>query len=216
MAEGGWGGEVRYTGEIASSPKALKRDRPAAHLLLQIRLLQLSRPWLLSRLGQDCVVVAPSLIPSPPGDRVKTNPRDAATRAKLHRADEPAPVGCRMQRTSRCATWCVPERTHAGCGQGAPAPARLSLARRPDCGGVRSWTKGYRRSLTADHDPLPPAHLADRAAGLYPRGRGCRSAARAAGAPDRGVPAHLVDGTGGRSRAGGAEVDLIVAVDRGG
>jgi transposase len=43
---------------------------------------------LLSGLGQDCSVVAPSLIPSRPGDRVKTNRRDATTLAKLHRAGE--------------------------------------------------------------------------------------------------------------------------------
>jgi len=33
-------------------------------------------------------VVAPSLIPSRPGDRVKTNRRDAITLAKQHRAGE--------------------------------------------------------------------------------------------------------------------------------
>jgi transposase len=33
-------------------------------------------------------VVAPSLIPTRPGDRVKTNRRDATTLAKLHRAGE--------------------------------------------------------------------------------------------------------------------------------
>ena len=43
---------------------------------------------LLSRLGHDCAVVAPSLIPKKPGDRVKTNRRDAAMLARLHRAGE--------------------------------------------------------------------------------------------------------------------------------
>ena len=46
----------------------------------------------LSRLGQECSVVAPSLIPSRPGDRVKTNRRDATTLARLHRAGELTPV----------------------------------------------------------------------------------------------------------------------------
>ena len=32
---------------------------------------------LIKSLGHDCIVVAPSLIPSKPGDRVKTNRRDA-------------------------------------------------------------------------------------------------------------------------------------------
>jgi transposase len=39
-------------------------------------------------LGHDCIVVAPSLIPKKPGDRVKTNRRDALSLAKLLRAGE--------------------------------------------------------------------------------------------------------------------------------
>jgi transposase len=39
-------------------------------------------------LGHECIVVAPSLIPKKPGDRVKTNRRDALSLAKLLRADE--------------------------------------------------------------------------------------------------------------------------------
>jgi len=42
----------------------------------------------LSARGHDCVVVAPSLIPKRAGDRVKTDRRDAASLARLHRAGE--------------------------------------------------------------------------------------------------------------------------------
>ena len=42
--------------------------------------------------GHDCVVVAPSLIPRKPGDRIKTDRRDAINLAKLHRAGELTPV----------------------------------------------------------------------------------------------------------------------------
>ena len=38
--------------------------------------------------GHDCHVVAPSLIPRKPGDRVKTDRRDAVSLARLHRAGE--------------------------------------------------------------------------------------------------------------------------------
>ena len=38
--------------------------------------------------GHHCVVVAPSLIPRKPGDRVKTDRRDALSLARLHRAGE--------------------------------------------------------------------------------------------------------------------------------
>jgi transposase len=38
--------------------------------------------------GHECAVIAPSLIPKRPGERVKTNRRDALTLARLHRAGE--------------------------------------------------------------------------------------------------------------------------------
>ena len=38
--------------------------------------------------GHDCAVVAPSLIPRKPGDRVKTDRRDALTLARLHRSGD--------------------------------------------------------------------------------------------------------------------------------
>jgi transposase len=46
----------------------------------------------LSRLGVVCVVIAPSLIPHKPGDRVKTDRRDALKLASLFRAGELTPV----------------------------------------------------------------------------------------------------------------------------
>jgi transposase len=44
--------------------------------------------WQLKSVGHECVVVAPSLIPKKPGDRVKTDRRDAVSLAKLLRAGE--------------------------------------------------------------------------------------------------------------------------------
>ena len=46
----------------------------------------------LRELKQDCLVVAPSLIPKKPGERVKTDRRDALSLARLHRAGELSPV----------------------------------------------------------------------------------------------------------------------------
>lgn len=43
---------------------------------------------LLVSLGVHCVVVAPSLIPKAPGDKVKTDTRDCRRLARLHRAGE--------------------------------------------------------------------------------------------------------------------------------
>ena len=42
--------------------------------------------------GLNCLVVAPSLIPRKPGDRVKTDRRDAATLARLARSRDLSPV----------------------------------------------------------------------------------------------------------------------------
>ena len=42
--------------------------------------------------GHDCAVVAPSLVPRKPGDRVKTDRRDALTLARLHRSGDLTPV----------------------------------------------------------------------------------------------------------------------------
>ena len=47
---------------------------------------------LLATMGIDCQVVAPSLIPTAPGDRVKTDKRDARRLARLHRAGELTPI----------------------------------------------------------------------------------------------------------------------------
>ena len=42
----------------------------------------------LTEAGHECAVVAPSLIPRKPGERIKTDRRDAINLAKLHRAGE--------------------------------------------------------------------------------------------------------------------------------
>ena len=42
----------------------------------------------LTQLGQACAVVAPSLIPTKPGNRVKTDRRDSESLSRLHRAGE--------------------------------------------------------------------------------------------------------------------------------
>ena len=107
------GSATRLTGEIPSTPEALYRlvER------LKGRHRQLSFCYeagpcgygvhrLLSGLGQDCCVVAPSLIPNRPGARVKTNRRDATTLARLHRAGELTPVYVPDAATRRCPIWC--------------------------------------------------------------------------------------------------------------
>ena len=48
--------------------------------------------WQLTQLGVECAVIAPTLVPKKPGDRVKTDRRDALLLARLARSGELTPV----------------------------------------------------------------------------------------------------------------------------
>lgn len=154
VAEGGDRREVREYGRIANRPHALKRlcdklTRQGAAL----RLCYEAGPCgygiqrQLAALGHDCVVVAPSLIPRRPGERIKTDRRDAIKLAKLHRAGE------------LTAVW-VPDPAHEAMRD--LVRARLAAVRalrqaRQQLSGFllrhgrrysgRSWTQGHRRWL---------------------------------------------------------------------
>jgi transposase len=95
VADGGRGGEVRFVGEVDASVESMRRmvkriaascDR--AHFCYEAGPTGYGLHRLITSLGYPCMVVAPSMIPRKPGDRVKTNRRDAVTLAKLLRADE--------------------------------------------------------------------------------------------------------------------------------
>jgi transposase len=95
IAEGERSGEVRFVGEIANSAAATaKLVRRLAGKYRRLSFCYEAGPTgyglyrQIKSLGHDCVVVAPSLIPKRPGDRVKTNRRDALSLAKLLRAGE--------------------------------------------------------------------------------------------------------------------------------
>ena len=94
-AGGGLRGEVREYGRIANTSAALDRLlRKLGGDGVTLRFCYEAGPCgygiqrRLSARGHECVVVAPSLIPKRAGDRVKTDRRDAAGLAKLHRAGE--------------------------------------------------------------------------------------------------------------------------------
>jgi transposase len=94
-ADGGLRGEVREYGRISNTAAALDRlARKLGHDGIRLRFCYEAGPCgygiqrQLSARGHDCVVVAPSLIPKRAGDRVKTDRRDAASLARLHRAGE--------------------------------------------------------------------------------------------------------------------------------
>jgi hypothetical protein len=115
LAEAGKRGEVREHGKIANTPAALRTlaAKLASHGW-RVRFCYEAGPCgygiqrQLSEAGHECVVVAPSLIPRKPGDRVKT---DDATRLTWPNCTER--VNCR-----RCGFQTQPMRRSAiGCAR---------------------------------------------------------------------------------------------------
>jgi transposase len=86
---------VRFLGEVSNTPAAVERlIRKLADRYGKLHFCYEAGPTgyglyrQIQALGHDCLVVAPALIPKRPGERVKTNRRDAVTLARLHRAGE--------------------------------------------------------------------------------------------------------------------------------
>jgi transposase len=94
-----WGAEVVFLGTIGTRPCDIEtlvrtRQSKAPHLLLVYEAGPCGY-WLYRSLTKQhlvCWVVAPSLIPKTPGDRVKTDRRDAMPLARLMRAGDRTPV----------------------------------------------------------------------------------------------------------------------------
>ena len=152
IADAGRMGEIRYLGEIENSGAAtakLVRKLAAKHQRLTFCYEAGPTGYGLYRqitgLGHECIVVAPSLIPRKPGDRVKTNRRDALGLAKLLRAGE------------LTAVW-VPDEHHEAVRDltRARGTAVFDLRRKRQqlsafmlrlglhyCAGKRTWTKAH-------------------------------------------------------------------------
>ncbi|TQE99178.1 MAG: IS110 family transposase [Spiribacter salinus] len=156
VARGERGGEVRHWGTVSHRPDHVRKlvEKLAAGEG-RLRFCYEAGPCgyglhrQLVEMGHDCIVVAPSLIPVKAGDRVKTDRRDAAMLAKLHRAGE------------LTAVW-VPDAAHEAMRDlvraRATAMRLLGKARQHLQGfllrhgriypGKKGWTVAYRRWLT--------------------------------------------------------------------
>lgn len=95
VAEGGRDGEVRSHGTIENNPEAVRRLFKRLHSEnRKIRVCYEAGPcgyglyWQLTEMGIDCEVIAPTLVPKKPGERVKTDRLDAMKLARCHRAGE--------------------------------------------------------------------------------------------------------------------------------
>src|ERR1700722_704520 len=171
VAESGRSCAVEYLGEISNDPVAigklcdrLERSSKTLAFCYEAGPCGYGVHRQLISLGHRCDVVAPSLIPTRPGDRVKTNRRDATMLARLHRAGELTPV------------W-VPDVAHEAMRDlvraRATAARVLTKARQHLTGfllrhgkvyaGQRAWTLAYRRWLTTVrfHHPAQQIVLQD-------------------------------------------------------
>lgn len=143
FAKGERGGEVRHWGTILHRPDHVRKlveklgaDGCRLHFCYEAGPCGYGLHRQLVELGHDCIVVAPSLIPVKAGDRVKTDRRDAAMLAKLHRAGE------------LTAVW-VPDAAHEAMRDLVRARRRLcaSRARRASiCRGSSCGTAGSTRA----------------------------------------------------------------------
>lgn len=160
VAEGSFRDEARYWGKIVNNPAALTRLAKKLSVAgRRLRFCYEAGPCgygvyrHLRGLGHDCVVVAPSLIPRRPGDRVKTDKRDSLSLAALDRSG------------ALTAVW-VPDPAHEALRDLVRARVAgvraLRRARQQLCsfllrqGRVRSgknWTVAHRRWLSQQSFP---------------------------------------------------------------
>jgi transposase len=91
-------GEVRRHGMIPNQLEAVRRLVKKLGAGYDLRACYEAGPtgyvlfWQLTTLGVPCEVVAPSLVPTKAGDRVKTDNRDAVRLARAYRAGDLTPV----------------------------------------------------------------------------------------------------------------------------
>jgi transposase len=95
VAESGLNGQVYFFGEIDNTEAAMRKlIKKLESKYKKLNFCYEAGPTgyglfhLIEELGHNCSVVAPSLVPRKPGDRVKTNRRDALNLAKLLRAGQ--------------------------------------------------------------------------------------------------------------------------------
>ena len=165
------GGEVRSHGVIPNRPESIRKLIGKLGPVKRIKTCYEAGPtgyvlyWQLTQLGVACQVIAPSLVPTKAGDRVKTDRRDAEKLARCYRAGE------------LTAVW-VPDEAHEALRDLVRAreaakkdqlKARHRLGkfllrhgRRPE--GIKAWTKQHLewiKSHVRFSQPALEATLAD-------------------------------------------------------
>ncbi len=148
-------GEVRSLGTIANREESIRKFIRKLGSPEHLRVCYEAGPtgfvlyWQLAELGVECAVVAPTLIPTKPGDRVKTDRRDALKLARSHRAGDLTAVWVPDER-SEAFRDLVRQREAAKQDQ-TRARHRLTkfllrTGQRPPLG-LKAWTERYMRWL---------------------------------------------------------------------
>ena len=157
-------GSVREIGTIAHRPEAVRKLIAKLGGPALLKVCYEAGPtgyalyWQLAGLGVHCDVIAPSLVPTKAGDRVKTDRRDAAKLARCYRAGDLTPVFVPDAATEALRDL-VRAREVAKQDQ-LRARHRLSKfllrhgRQRPD--GVRSWTGRHTTWLAQQRFDLAP------------------------------------------------------------
>jgi transposase len=182
VAEEGRTGEVRFFGEIDNTAEATaKLVRKLAAKYERVAFCYEAGPTgyglyrQITELGHECMVVAPSLIPKKPGDRVKTNRRDALGLAKQLRAGDLTAVWVpdsrheAMRDLTRARGAAVQDARMKGQQVSA---FLLRLGRH--YAGKTPWTKAHLNWLASQKQSQPHAQCASEAGLLRFRLRGLR------------------------------------------
>lgn len=91
-------GEVRSVSTIPNRPESIRKMVKKLGPAERLRVCYEAGPtgyvlyWQLTEMGAHCDVVAPTLVPVKPGDRVKTDRRDAEKLARSYRSGDLTPV----------------------------------------------------------------------------------------------------------------------------
>jgi len=166
-AEAGALGEVRVYGQIAGDLAALdKVVRKLNTPKHRLRFVYEAGPCgyviyrHLTRQGYDCAVVSPSMIPKRSGDRVKTDRRDAAGLARLHRAGELTAIYVPQEEDEAMRDLCR-AREDAKHAQTRARQQLLSFLLRYDIRypGGRRWTGEHRKWLSELKMPNPAHYV---------------------------------------------------------
>src|SRR5712692_2737448 len=168
IAEGQRDGEVRHYGVIASDlepldkvVRALRAPDRQLHFVYEAGPCGFGIYRHLTKRGEHCVVVSPSMIPKRSGDRVKTDRRDSLMLARLHRAGELRAIYV-LDDTDEAMRDLVRAREDA-VGVGTQAKYRLKaflLRQGRRYPGREGWTLPYRRWLTDLSFPSAAQHIA--------------------------------------------------------